>query len=444
MVNFFKKIYYFIKKIVYFILFDIWKVAENELSNTKKIFIRLLKKIILSAKVFFTGDLSLKASSLTYYTVLAIVPIFALIVAVGRGFGFADKVNGFITDVFSAQSELVPYISEFVNNYINHASGGIFVGVGVALLFWTVISAFRQVENNFNRIWHVSKSRSIFRQFTTYISVLLLVPVLVSLASGFSIYINNRMSSALGELYSPFNNFMMQLLPYFLYWVLFTLLYKLIPNTKVKIIHALFAGIVVGTAFQFFQYLYISGQIYISKYNAVYGTFAAIPLFLVWLQISWLIVLYGAELSFVSQNLKDYYYEYDTVKISRRFKDYVIILITKIIINRFEENLPPVSADYISDKYNIPIRLVNELLSQLVEIKIITEIIDEKTVEKTYQPAFDINKISVGLLLDRLEKFGSEDFNIGKKDDFQKLLNLINSLKEKNIEATKNLLIKDI
>lgn len=236
----------------------------------------------------------------------------------------------------------------------------------------------------------------------------------------------------------------MSFLPYFFYWLLFTLLYMLIPNTKVKFTHALLAGIVSGTAFQFLQYFYIHGQINISKYNTVYGAFAAIPLFLVWLQISWQIVLYGAELSFVSQNLKDYYYEYDTAKISRRFKDYIIILVAKVIIKRFEESLPPVSADYISEKYNIPFRLVNDALNQLVEIKIVTEIIDEHSTQKNYQPAFDINKISVGLLLERVEKFGSENFNIGNKSEFQELLKLINSLKDNNLEATKNLLIKDI
>jgi len=444
MANFFKKIFFLIKKTVRFLLFDIWKVAENELSNSKKFFIRLLKKIILSGRVFFNGDLSLRASSLTYYTVFAIVPIFALIVAIGRGFGFSDRVNAFITDIFGSKSDILPYILEFVNNYLEHASGGIFVGVGVAFLLWAVISAFRQVENMFNKIWHVKKSRSVFRQFTTYISVLLLVPVLISLASGFSIYINNRMSSALGALYSPFNNFMMQLLPYFFYWLLFTLLYKLIPNTKVKFIHALLAGVVVGSAFLLFQYLYVHGQINLSKYNAVYGTFAAIPLFLMWLQISWLIVLYGAELCFVSQNLKDYYYQYDTDKISRRFRDYVVILITKIIVNRFENELPPVSADEISEKHNIPVRLVHESLSQLIEIKVITEIIDEQTAEKAYQPAFDINKISVCLILDRIEKFGSENFNIGKDMGFQQYLNLVNELKDREITTTKNLLVKDI
>jgi len=441
MSKFFKKIFVLIRKTIRFILFDIWKVAENELSKKNKFFLRILKKIILSARVFLSSDLALKASALTYYTILAIIPIFALIIAVGRGFGFADRVSEFIIDAFSAQSEIVPYISEFVNNY---AESGIIVGVGVAFLLWAAINAFRQVENNFNKIWKVNKSRSIFRQFTTYIALLVLVPILISLANGFSIYIDTRMASTLGTLYSPFNNFMMQLLPYFFYCVLFTLLYKLIPNTKVKFLHALLAGVVVGTLFQLFQYLYINGQINLSRYNSVYGTFAAIPLFLVWLQISWLIVLYGAELSFVSQNLKNYYYESDTAKISRRFKDYVIILITKIIVNRFEDNLPPVSADNISDEYNIPICLVNELLTQLVEIKVVTEIIDEKTYEKTYQPAFDINQISIGLIFERLEKFGSEDFNIGKKPDFKEVLKLINDLKNKDIEITKKLLVKDI
>lgn len=429
--------------IIRFLTHDIWEIGDRNLSKTKALTFNLLRKIILSIKGFVKSELMARSTSLSFRTVLALVPVLALIIAVGRGFGMSERVNEVIEDSLSGQSELIPYITGFIDNYLEQMSGGVVIGIGVVFLLWTVISTFQEIEANFNKIWNVEKSRSFFHQFTTYIALIVLVPVLISLASGFSIYVNNRMNSVLGELYSPLNNLFMRILPFFFYWLLFTLLYLVVPNTKVKFVHALFAGIICGTAFQLFQYLYINGQINLSRYNTVYGAFAAIPLFFFWLQISWLIVLYGAELSFVSQNLKDKYYEYDKDKISRRFMDFVLILTTKIVISRFEENMPPVSAEYIANKSNLPIRLINDSVKILLSLNIIVEIIDDNN-NHTYMPAFDINKISVATILDRVEKSGKENYGIKRDGNYNTMWEMIKEIKDKISADSKDLLIKDI
>lgn len=442
-VNIFDRIVYVTKRTIHFLTHEIWEIGDRNLSSGKILMVNLLRKIILSFKGFTQSELVAKSASLSFRTVLALVPILALVLAVGRGFGMAEKVKEVIAETLKGQSELVPYITGFIDSYLEQMSGGIIIGIGVVLLLWTVISAFQEVEANFNKIWNVEKSRSFFHQFTTYIAMIVLVPVLITLASGVSIYINNRMNTVLGDFYSPLSTFLIKVLPFFFYWVLFTLLYFVVPNTKVKIVHALFAGIICGTIFQLFQYLYINGQINLSRYNTVYGTFAAIPLLFFWLQISWLIVLYGAELSFVSQNLKDKYYEYDRDKTSRRFMDFVLLLISKIVIKRFEDGLPPVSASYIAHKSNLPIRMVIDGLKTLTNISIIVEITDDNN-NRTYMPAIDINKISVAMILDKLETTGKENYEVRRGNHYSELWQLVKEIKEKGNESNRTLLVKDL
>ena len=197
--------------IIRFLTHDIWEIGDRNLSKTKALAFNLLRKIILSIKGFVKSELMARSTSLSFRTVLALVPVLALIIAVGRGFGMSERVNEVIEDSLSGQSELIPYITGFIDNYLEQMSGGVVIGIGVVFLLWTVISTFQEIEANFNKIWNVEKSRSFFHQFTTYIALIVLVPVLISLASGFSIYVNNRMNSVLGELYSPLNNLFMRI-----------------------------------------------------------------------------------------------------------------------------------------------------------------------------------------------------------------------------------------
>lgn len=440
-----KKVVRFLKQLIQFFIRDIWYVTETELTRGKRVGLRFIKKVLISVRGFANNELMLKAASLTYYTLLAAVPIFALIVAIGRGFGFQDSVELFVVKLFSSQKELIPFFIQFVDNYLSQAKGGFFVGIGLAILLWSVMSMFRQVEHNFNDIWDVKKSRSIFRQFTIYISLILLVPILIAVSSGFTYYVTAYFSnSAIADIFSPILQYGFKLLPYVFYWIFFTFIFIVIPNTNVGFKHALLAGIVTGTCFQIFQYMYVTGQINLTRYNAVYGSFAAIPLFLFWLQISWVIVLYGAELTFASQNLANYNFEKETKNISRRYKDYTTLIIMKIIIGRFERGEIATTAEELSIEHNIPIRLVHNILKILINIGLVSVVSSDKEYIKRYQPAMDINQISVGLLMDRVERYGSENFKIDKAGLFNPVWKKLNEYREKHIELRNDLLIKDL
>ncbi len=437
-----------ILEIVHFFTIGIWRITENELTKSKRLTILLLKKIILSLKGFFEDSLMLKASALTYNTMLAIVPILALIIAIGKGFGLQSHIESFVSGLFATNQELQPYVMNFVSNYLNQAHGGLFVGIGVALLLWSVMSMFRQIENNFNDVWNVRKSRSIVRQFTTHLSLMLVVPILIVVATSLSKMIDPYISYMTQTTDSAFLSMCYKLLiktmPYVVYWVLFTVIFIIIPNTKVKFSHALFAGIVTGTAFQIFQYLYINGQINLTKYNAVYGSFAFLPLLLFWLQISWVIVLYGAKLCYVSQNLEFYNFEHETQNISRRFKDYATIIVLKEIIARFEKNEPPVSAQTIANQYNIPIKLTLDVLKLLTDTEIIRETYIEQAAAKTYVPALDTHKITMALLIDRLERFGNEDFKIKINDQTHTIWEKLVAYQNNYTQDLNSILVKDL
>ena len=405
------KLIAFFERVFKFIRYDIWQITEHELSRSRRFTYRLVKTLILATRGFIDDKLNIRASALTYSILFAIVPLIALVVAIARGFGVENFIEDSLQGSYIAKIGMVPKVMEFVQKYLESTQGGLFIGIGLIVLFWSVMNFFMQVENAFNSIWQVKKSRSPIRQFTTYFSTILILPLFIVLSSGFSIFVSSSLSqSYIYQVLSPFLRFGVKLIPYMLNWLVFTIMYMVIPNTRVRFFNALFAGIAAGSAFQLFQMLYINGQVYLSRYNVVYGGFAAIPLLLLWLQISCLIVLLGAEISFASQNIKNYDYEVDTKKISTRYKHFLTIFITYFIVKRFEQQQAPLSSEKIAEINKLPTRLVNQILSKLVDAGVLIEVFYDATKSKSYMPAIDINQLTLKMLNAKLETLGSELF----------------------------------
>jgi membrane protein len=426
-----------------FFRYEIWQVTEYELSSTRRNIYRFIKTIILAIRGFIVDNLYIRASALTYSILFAIVPLFALIIAVAKGFGFEKIIEQSLRGTQVGQANLIPTIMDFVDRYLKTAQGGVFVGVGIIVLLWSVMSFFRQAERAFNSVWQVKKQRSFGRQVSTYFSSVLIIPLLIIFSSGLSIYFNSKISQPfIYDVLTPFFRFGVKFTPYIINWLVFTVLYLAIPNTRVKFYNAFVAGLVAGTFFQLFQLLYIHGQNYLSRYNIVYGSFAAIPLLFLWLQISCLIVLFGAEISYASQNIQNFEYEFDTNHISIRYKNFLTLFITYVVVRQFESQLPALTAEDIAHNYRLPIRIVNQLITKLIEVAVFIEVSSGKT--KTYLPAFDINQLTVNLLFNKLDNHGSELFLTNKNellDTFwQKTLNL----KEQSDEKIKLVLVKDL
>lgn len=429
-----------------FVTYDIWRITENEVTKTKYSLYTIIKTIYLCINRFTTDRLANKASALTYSTLLAIVPILAILFAIARGFGFSNLMEHQLRTGLGGNPETTEAILTFVDSYLSQTKGGVFIGIGLVMLLWTVINLISSIEVTFNRIWQVKKARSMYRKITDYFSMLLLMPILIVISGGLSIFMSTMLKQMEDfALLAPMLKFLIQLIPFAITWFMFTALYAYMPNTKVKLKHALISGVLAGTAYQAFQFLYISGQLWVSRYNAIYGSFAALPMFLLWLQISWTICLFGAELAYAGQNIRNFSFDKDTQNISRRYRDFISVLIMSLIAKRFEQNGAPYTAEIISEENHIPIRLTNQTLYRLQEIDLIHEVAtDEKSADIAYQPSIDINQLNVALLLDRLDSYGSENFKIDKEEEFSNEWRILVESREEYYNKASQVLLKDL
>ena len=436
-----------IKKLLKFLTYDIWRVTEDEVDKRTFSIYNIIKTTYITIEKFNGQRINAKAAALTYNLLLALIPILALLFAIAGSFGFDNIVKSQIFEGLSIDNNALEEIIGMADTYLSKArKGGVFIGVGVIMLLWTVLKLINNIEITFNNIWQIKKGRSMYRKITDYFSVLLLLPVFLILSSGTSIFITS-IAQKIEEfaLLAPFSKFIIRMVPFIITWIMFTGLYVFMPNTKVKIKPALVAGILAGTIFQLFQYVYISGQIWVTKYNAIYGGFAAIPLLLLWLQMSWTICLFGAQLSFTSQNIAHFDFDKDTRNISRRYKDFIAILIMSLICKRFENNEPPYTARQISLEHQIHLRLTNQTLYELQEIGMIHEVLsDKKSEEISFQPSIAISKLSVGFLLDKIESYGSEDFKIDSKDVFSNEWKTLIAVKDFRDSKAGEVLLKDL
>lgn len=432
-------------KIINFLSHDIWRMTEYELSKTRRLLYRFVKIVVLSTRAFIQDRLSVKASALTYSILFAVVPMFALIVAIGRGFGVESLIEKSLQESFFAQANMIPTVMGFVKRYLETTQGGLFIGVGLVVLLVSVMNFFIQVELAFNGIWQVKKPRSVINQFTMYFSALLIVPVFIALSSGFTIYFNTMVEkSFLYDILSPFLRFSVKIAPYFINWIIFTIMYLVIPNTKVNFKDAAIAGVLAGSAFQLFQVLYINGQVLLSRYDVVYGGFAAIPLLLLWLQISCLIVLLGAEISYASQNIQNFEYEADSKNISIRYKNFLTLFIVWLVVKQYEKQLPPLNTAQIATENRIPIRLVNQIMSALNDAGVLIEVFNETDRKKAYQPAIDIQQLSIGVLFDKVETFGAQHFLENKNPILDEFWTKTHTLADLVDGRNSHLLVKDI
>lgn len=430
-----------------FVTYDIWRITENEVSGLKEIYINIIKTVILAVRGFQSENLQTKASALTYSTLLSIVPLLAVLLGIAKGFGFQGTVRQELFDYFPGHEMELNKAFEFVESYLAQAQGGVIIGVGLILLFYTVINLISSVEDTFNDIWQIQKSRPWYRKISDYLALFLVLPVLMTASSGLSIFMSTLQNSFLGQylFFTPLVELFLHIAPYIITTLAFTGLYVSLPNTKVRFVNGLVAGFIAGCAFQLFQFIYISGQIWVSKYNAIYGSFAALPLLLLWLQLSWLICLFGAELSYASQNVKKFSFERDSKSISRRYKDFLTLLIASLIVKRFVKGEKPYTADELSDAYRIPIRITTQILYLLTELNIIIEVNygnDDRVAY--YQPAIDVNKITVSYLLTRMDEYGSENFKIDTSKLFSKEWKALLKTREDMIKANDNILLKDL
>ena len=436
-------------KISYFIKTDIWRIRVKNLPRKKSFFIRQLRILLLTVRGYVGDKCTLRASSLTFYSLLSIVPIVAMAFGIAKGFGFQKLLEKQLLEKFPGQEEVMMQIVSFAQSLLENTKGGMIAGIGVAVLLWSVIKLLGNIERSFNDIWEIKKSRNIGRKFSDYLSIILISPVLVILSSSVTVFITTQVTQitekvALLGIISPLILFIIKLLPYCLVWILFTFIYILMPNTKVNFSSGFIAGVIAGTIFQVAQWAYINFQVGVAKYNAIYGSFAALPLFLIWLQLSWLIVLFGAEISFACQYVDTYEFEPDCRHISPIYKKILSLQIAHLIVMTFSKGEKPLTASKISHALEIPIRLVHQILDEFVESGIFSDTYIKEYKELAYQPARDINVISIKSIIDALDQIGVDNIPVSQTSELKVLSEALQTFSDAVDKLPSNRLLKDI
>lgn len=427
---------------------ELLRMPYKTLSPWMKFLVRQIKVFRLAFKGFTEDRVQLRASALTYYSILSIVPLIAMVFGIAKGFGFETYLEEEMLTRFEGQEKVLEWILTFKDRYLSEIKGGVIAGIGLVVLFWSVMKLLGNIESSFNDIWQIKKARVISRKMSDYVSLIVITPILLFISSSVSIFLTDQIKST-SEL--PFMGYvsdwlvkLISLMPLVLIWLVFTLLYIVMPNTKVNFKSAVIGGIIAGTMFQLLQWGYIYFQGMLTGYGAIYGSFAALPLFLIWMQTSWLIVLFGAEVAFANQNIEHYEAESESINISNHMKRAVTLMILKEIIINFKDGLQPETAEQLSNKLDFPVRLVREVIYELLETGIISETITKNVKENAYQPAQDIEHLTVGHVVELIDKRGTDNLRTENLKSLEKMTKVIDGFSNEIKNSKNNKLVHEL
>ena len=414
-----------ITRVIQFLKGDIWRIRQGDTSSSRWFLIRMVRIFILSLRGLIKDKCQQRATSLTYYSLLSIVPIAAMVFGIAKGFGFEKVLQERLLGL-DIQPEVVTRIIEFAQALLEDTKGGLMAGIGVIILFFTIVKVLSNIETSFNDIWGVKKSRPIVRKISDYLSLMLICPLLFVSSSAITVMVSSHVRLVVNEVgmlgaVSPVIFFMLKLFPYCVIWVLFAFIYMFMPNTKVSFRSGAIAGVISGTIYQLFQFVYINFQIGVTKFNAIYGSFAALPLFLVWMQLSWLIVLLGAEISFAYQNVDTYEFEPDCLRISYSFKMLLSLMVVHLLVDLFSKGEKAWDDIRISRKLEIPIRLVRQILYELTESGIVVRVSGSDDRVVGFQPARSTNTMTIKSVVDALEAHGTDNIPVADSEELKRL-----------------------
>lgn len=393
-------------------LIDSYKeiVSQSKISNITKV----IKKALES---YGRANSSLWVTSLCFYTILSLVPIFAILFSLGTWLGVADYFLVKLRDYSPLNEESINLLITFAQNFLENTRTGILAGIGFLFLGWTLISMFSIIEKAFNDIWRVEKSRMFLRKITDYISFFILFPTLLVISSGVVKIIADRVG-----LENIALSILIKLIPFLTLLFFFTTMYMLIPNTKVRFIPALIAAVFISLFFSGFQSLFILLQGMVNTYNKIYGSFSVIFIFLFWLKLMWFFIILGAHLCYFLQNRELHLFTKNVEDVNFKIKEYTAVILMKELVERYLNSITPLTINEIVKKYGIPYEVIKYILNVFIENELVGEI-GEKD-DKSYVIIKNVDGISFKTIFKSLENFG-ERINIENSEEIEKLLECV-------------------
>ena len=434
------------KRITHFLNYKLWHVRLDKLNKKHSFLYKQLRIFTLAIKGFNDDNCMLKATALTYYTLFSIVPVIALAFAIAKGFGYQETLQQQILNDFKGQKDVITQVFVYADKMLDSTKGGVIAGVGIVLLLWTVIKLLSSIENSFNEIWEIKKDRTWIRKITDYLAIMLTAPIFIILSGAITVGIKTRMDNVFSNVsvLSPLEFVMLKILAFALIWGMFVFLYMVLPNTKVNFKAAAMGGLIATILFELLEWAYVTSQIGVASYNKIYGSFAALPLFLIWVQYSWFVVLLGAELAFANQNVDHYELENDITHISDRYKRVIALMIANCVVKNFNEGSHALTAMQISKKLDLPVRLTRLIIFEFTETGIFNEV--RMTVDKEigYQPGISDSKLTVKFIIDKLDEKGVNYLPIENGIELKNINRLMDDMNDVLNTSKGNILVKDL
>lgn len=405
-------------------------------SRSKKVnhsVVRASRIALAAARGFRDDDCASKASALTFYSLLSIVPVLAVAFGIAKGFGFQERLESELSQRFAEQKEVVDKLIYFSYQTLQNTQSGLIAGVGLIVLFWTVLKLFSNIESSFNAIWKVKKPRSFARSFSDYLAMMLFCPIFFAASSSFSVFVITQITdfsktTGIWNAISPIALFAFHLFPFVLAWLLFTALYSIMPNTKVPLKYAFIAGVCAGTVYQIVQSTYIQFQLGLASYGAIYGSFAALPLFLIWLNTSWWIALGGAEIAYHTENDR-FNFAFSSDKSLRQADARVLgLMIMQECARAFSAGQSPPSVYNLAQSTGIPVASIRNIIQQLINARLLIEVNWRGNSGEFYQPSRDLKTISLKAICDALDGSRHDFFEMVYDDDVKRYEQALASL----------------
>jgi len=348
---------------------SIWSLRETGLPPVKRLMLRLTKICLIVARAPFNQHLVNHASALSFTFLLSLIPLLAMVFSIAKGFGIQDKIEPLLLEKAvggEIASDLAPKIIEYVNNTNVTALGSI----GLLFIAYTAISMLGQIENSFNQIWSIKKPRTFIRKSSDYLAILIIGPLLLAVTLGLSTTMRSHAFTQklleIGLFAGAMKLFFLSL-PWISSILILTLLFVIIPNTTVRFLPALLAGTITGCLWQLTQIIFIKFQIGVAKYNAIYGTFASVPIFMIWLQTTWILVLSGAVINFACQNAGKFHPLEFEKNLNFASKEKISLAVLLTICLAFDRGKGPSGPATISDRLGLSESFVRNALARLLE-----------------------------------------------------------------------------
>lgn len=347
-------------------------------------------------------NVSVRAAALTFTTLISLIPMLAFVFSILTALKVDEKVKEYIIHRIPGLSEIASSVITYINN-TNVATLG---SIGLVITFIAIFAAIGSLEQTINDIWGIRKKRPFLARTSYYASIIIFAPLIILLSIGLNtIMESNAIVERLSELpvFSTLLKIFFRILPFLVIWLLFTFVYRVIPNTRVKLTSAIFGSIVGGTLWQITLYLYTKFQFGLARYKVVYSVFASIPFFMVWLYLSWLMIILGAVTAYIHQNYGGFRSHASTERVSFSFRERLALRVFMAIAVNFYEGKKPLGSDELSEFLDIPVHLINDVLFVLISEGLISQIADD---DGGYLPVRDLSKIRFIDVMEALREHG--------------------------------------